>query len=116
MSKRFWRNGIVVLAAALIGTNIFWFHALLDSATILKARDQLADEYCRSLGQAMRILPALSGPSSRDDIIRASSVGDSEIEVFEKDGATWIGWLGFRFDDDGTIEQVLPLAEPFGCP
>ncbi len=59
------------------------------------------------LKQLISVMPELSSEKSKNQII-AIVEKSTELEPFEKEGAIWIGWIGFQFDDQGRLMKVIP--------
>ena len=55
----------------------------------------------------MATLPEVAKKASKDEIIAAARKFTDQ-EVFEKDSCTWVGWLGFEFDENNKLKSVSP--------
>ncbi len=113
--KHTWPFASAVLAAALVLSNAAWAYFSLDAATITKARDQEYRSTCHALRQTLDLMPRLTATLPERDVLAAARASSSD-EPFEKDGATWIGSLGFYFDPSGRLTRIVPSWEPFDCP
>ena len=105
---------LLVSTAALIGTNAWWASRVLDagiSQTYLRASFDTADEM---LKQTLAILPVVAKPDSlRSEVIAAAQKAAAPIEPYEKDGYTWVGQLGLKFNEQGRfLHATSEVPEP----
>lgn len=105
---------ILALVLTLLASNAWWAYHAVDSAVTASHRYTTLREHREALAQALAVLPVASRPgATRTQILDAARGAAPSLEPFEKDGLTWIGQLGFRFPDDGTLLDVRPAWEPF---
>jgi hypothetical protein len=101
------KASIVVLAAALVGTNGWWAYRLLDagiSHTYLNASFDTANEL---LNQTLAILPVVAkADAPRSEVVAAARKAGASIEPYDKDGYTWVGQLGLKFNEQGRFVQA----------
>jgi hypothetical protein len=112
---RLWKIATAVLAGLLIISNLFWFDRMVDATMMWSTRDRQYLEACRALKQAVAILPPMAAGRTREDVLRIAAASAPSDAPFEKEGAHWIGELGFELSDRGELRKVLPLWEPFEC-
>ncbi len=98
---------IIILAALLVITNAYWAYRLIDLGVTLSYRDDDNHRNRETRRQLMAVLPDVAKNASRKEIIDAAR-RYTEQEPFEKDGCIWVGWLGFRFDQDDRLKSVSP--------
>ena len=67
-----------------------------------------------ALGQALAILPAVAQKERESDVLEAAKAASDSAEPFEKEGAMWIGELGFYFRN-GRLSRVEPSWSPSLC-
>ena len=98
---------IAILGVLLLASNSFWFYQLLDTSTTLSYRDQQSYELEETGKQLMAILPEIAQNSTKSEVIAFASKYTDQ-KVFEKEGCTWVGWLGFKFNKENRLESVSP--------
>ncbi|WP_018625245.1 hypothetical protein [Kangiella aquimarina] len=99
---------ISILVLALIITNVFWFYQVIDAKVTLSYRDQHIEALEETREQLMSILPDVTKNTTKEEIIKAASKYTKQ-QVFEKDGCTWVGKLGLKFDENNKLQSVSPL-------
>lgn len=104
---------IVVLASALLLSNLYWFDSFVDAGV---SYSYLADSHRAARDtarQALALLPVAARPGvNREDLIAAASQFDPQFEPFDKEGFTWVGFLGLRFDKNGGLVEARPSVDP----
>ena len=108
---------IILLGILLIATNAFWYYTSIDAGVTLSYNEHQIHELEETRKQLMALLPEVSIHVSRQDIIEAASK-HTDQQVFEKDGCTWVGWLGLKFDQNQRLVSVSPawsFGEPDPC-
>jgi hypothetical protein len=113
--KRFWPITAGVLAVLLLLSNGFWLMRMYDLTILFATRDRQYSEACQALKQALAALPLMAAGRARDEVLAAARNSAPDDEPFEKDGAHWVGWLGFELGEQGQLRRVLPSWEPFDC-
>lgn len=109
---RFWPGVSLFLFLFLVGSNIWWLYNVLDNATVHKYKDQVLYEKSESLKSLHAIIPDLASGKPKEEIV--GLVEDVLQETgYEKEGATWIGWVGLAFDKDGQLVKVMPRWSPY---
>lgn len=102
----------LVLLLVLVISNILWAYAYLNLAVTLKYRTIMVRERSLALADAVLVMPKMAHGKTQDDLvpILRSVLRD---EGFEKDGALWIGMLGFEFDDQRLVDVTpnFPIGE-----
>ena len=105
---------IAALSFALVASNAFWLYRTVDSGV---SHSYLSDSYqdARSTAlQALAILPVVARiDSSKADVLAAAAKASGDTDPFEKDGYTWVGKMGLKFDTSGRLVEAKPNAEPF---
>ncbi len=97
---------IIVLSITLLTTNAWWVYSTIDFGITHTYAMQTCVEDSQALKQTMAILPLVaSHSSSPTQVITAAMLWPDE-QPFEKDGFTWVGRLGLRFDTQGKLAEV----------
>ena len=97
---------ILLLSTALVASNSWWLYKAVDTGVTRAYAAQTCSEDAEALAQAISVLPAAARPgASRDSVVAAARRGADEV-VFDKDGLTWVGRLGLRFDAQGRLVEV----------
>ena len=107
--------GMAVLAGVLVLSNGWWLWRSLDTGVSRTHREHEYRDVCGGLKGAMVILPRVARHATRAEVIAAARKAFAGSDPFEKEGATWVGHLGFYFDEQGRLERVTPSWEPFYC-
>ncbi len=109
---------IVLLSAFLVGSNLFWAYTVL--YTVLDggvSYTYLQDSYQEARGTALQAIAVISEVSrdtaTRQSVVDAAIRAQPGAEPFEKEGFIWVGNIGLRFDDSGTLVEVKPAVDPF---
>lgn len=97
---------ILVLSTALITSNGWWLYNAVDFGITHTHAMQTCSEDSEALRQVLSILPVAVQPGTTRDAILAAARRDKNDAVFEKDGHTWVGSLGLRFDTQGRLLEV----------
>jgi hypothetical protein len=101
----------VLLAAALLITNVWWAYRVLDagvSQTYLRASHDTSAEL---LTQSLAVLQVVAKPqASRSEILKAAAVPGDTVGPFEKDGYVWVGQLGLQFNEQGRLVKAVAGA------
>jgi hypothetical protein len=98
---------ITVLVLLLIVTNGFWLYGAIDQGVTLSYRDQQVYELEETRKQLMAVMPKLASNLTKEDIVSMASE-HTDQEVFEKEGCTWVGWIGLKFSEKGSLQSVSP--------
>lgn len=105
---------ILGLSGALVATNIFWLYKMVDAGI---SYTYLQDSYNHARGtalQALALLPEVARQSTtRQAAIDAVLGVRPDAMPFEKDGFTWVGDIGLRFDSTGRLIEARAAVEPF---
>lgn len=104
---------IIGLTTALVVSNATWLYMLIDAGV---SYSYLEDSWRHARGtalQALALLPAVADKASSRETILAAATIDHEGETFDKEGFTWIGDLGLKFDGAGVLVEARPAVEPF---
>jgi hypothetical protein len=105
---------IIVLAVALIASNLWWAYAAVDSGVTATYREQAFQEHRKALAELIAVVPAISDPAAtRESVLAAARSSVTESEELEKDGFVWVGHLGYRFGEDGRLREVRTSWSPF---
>lgn len=68
-------------------------------------REQQQNGIEETIKQLQATFPEIAKNATKGEIVAATSKYTEE-EVFEKDGCTWVGWLGLKFDKNNKLESV----------
>jgi hypothetical protein len=101
------KTTIAILVVLLLASNVFWLYQVLDTGVTLSYRDQQTYELEETRKQLMATLPEVAKYATKAEIIAAASK-HTDQEVFEKEGCTWVGWMGFKFDKNNKLKSVSP--------
>ena len=123
--SRFLPGLTIVLAALLVLSNGWWLYARIDDIATEAVRSKKLDTGDLALKQAVTLLPVAfaaqdkegflaaaeqqlrtAGPEAGNYEIAGETLAHLVVQVRERGGCVWIGELGFRFDDDGMLQQV----------
>lgn len=97
---------IIALSITLLTTNAWWAYNAIDFGITHTYAMQTCEEDAQALKQALTILPLVATHSSSpSDIISAARLWHDE-QPFEKEGFTWVGRIGLRFDTQGRLAEV----------
>ncbi|UDL06896.1 hypothetical protein [Marinobacter sp. CA1] len=106
---------IAFLSVSLIGSNLFWLAIVVDQGVTSSYRDQQIHELDETRKQLMAALPELAGHLGKEEVV--SIFGrHTEVNIYEKSGCTWAGWVGLKFHERGTLQAVLPVWDYGGNP
>lgn len=101
-----WQWLCAFLLVFLVGTNVFWMHSFLYKATSTKATDQQVYELEQTNKQLQAMLPELTNELTQAQVT-AIAAQYSDLEAYEKDGCTWVGFVGLNFDGSGRLQEVV---------
>jgi hypothetical protein len=105
---------IVVLAVALVVSNVWWLYAAVDSGVTTTYREQAFQEHRAALAELIAVVPAVSDPAAtRESILAATRSAAKDNEYLEKEGLVWVGRLGYRFEADNRLREVRTSWSPF---
>src|SRR5690606_4576968 len=98
---------ITILALLLVITNGYWLYSVMDQGVTISYRDQQDYELEETRKQLMTVMPKLARNLSKEEVVSIASE-QADQEVFEKDGCTWVGWIGLKFSEEGSLQSVSP--------
>ena len=98
---------IAILIVLLLASNAFWLYQAVDTGVTVSYRGQQTYELEETRKQLMATLPDIAIHATKDEIIAAASK-HTDQKVFEKEGCTWVGWIGFKFDESHKLKAVSP--------
>lgn len=108
------KTAILLLSIALLGSNAWWLYHAIDAGVTSAYREASWRENHAALAQALAILPVAAQPDSTPaQVLSAAKSAAATKESFQKDGYTWVGELGLRFDTAGRLSKVKTAWEPF---
>ena len=87
---------IIVLSVLLLATNVFWLYLTIDNGVTATYREQEFYEEQKTRVQL-----------SKQQLVAIAEKQYGE-ESYDKDGCTWVGWLGFKFNLSGKLVFVSP--------
>jgi hypothetical protein len=94
----------IILAALLIFTNGYWLYHTIDNGIRQTYQKVSSDNAYEELRQVRAIMAVtLKGEVSRDAVISAATKAANNSAPFEKNGFTWVGQLGLKFNDAGKL-------------
>jgi hypothetical protein len=105
---------IIILVILLVLSNGWWLYQSIDQGVTQSYRDQEYYELENRQKQIIKMMPALSENLSKEKVIEIAS-RHSDMQKFEKDGCTWVGWVGLKFNGKGKLESVSPIAGNDPC-
>jgi len=97
---------ILLLSAAFVTSNAWWLYNAIDFGITHTYAMQACSEDSEALQQALALLPVVATPGVDRESVIATAHSESGYTPFEKDGFTWVGQLGLRFDEDGKLSEV----------
>jgi hypothetical protein len=60
-----------------------------------------------ALQQVIQLFPIAMEPGiTKEKIIAASRLPGDSTEIFDKEGFTWVGKIGLRFDERGRLTEI----------
>jgi len=95
------------LIALLLASNAYWFYQFLKSDSGQSYRNQQVYELEQTQKQLMAFAPAVAKNANKDEVIAAAAKHTNQ-DIYTKNGCTWVGWLGLRFDETGILQSVSP--------
>lgn len=99
---------IAVLIVLLVGSNGFWLYRAIDQAITNSYREQELRQLDGTRRQLMAVLPEMAVSLNKDQVVAIAS-RHTEQEIYEKEGCTWVGWLGLKFNESGSLQSVAPV-------
>lgn len=99
---------VALLLVILVMTNGFWLYSVVDQGVTNSYREQQLHELDETRKQLMAVLPELASKLHKEEVVAAVSK-HTELNVYEKDGCTWAGWLALKFDEKGKLQSVSPI-------
>lgn len=96
---------ITSLVILLIATNIWWAYENLDNAVTDKYQEAVIYGYRNALEEFVQLVPRLAEEKSKEEIVQIleNVLGETS---FEKGGFTNIGFLNYKFNEQGKLTQV----------
>ena len=102
---------IAGLSLALVFTNAYWYDKLLHWSHAVEVSGYEFRAERAGSKAARKLLPAVARPDlTRGDIVAMSLQLDPSAKVAEGSGVTWVGALGFQFDDAGRLANVQQMS------
>lgn len=98
---------IIVLSVLLLATNVFWLYLTIDNGVTATYREQEFYEEQKTRVQLSKMFPEVSHALSKQQLVAIAEKQSGE-ESYEKDGCTWVGLLGFKFNVSGKLVFVSP--------
>ena len=98
---------IIALSVLLLATNVFWLYLTIDNGVTATYREQEFYEEQKTRVQLSKLLPEVSQALSKQQLVAIAEKQYGE-ESYDKDGCTWVGWLGFKFNLSGKLVFVSP--------
>jgi hypothetical protein len=105
---------VVALIVALVATNAFWLYKTVDSGVSYSYSNDSYQGARSTASQALAILPVVArSGSSQSEVVAAAANAGGGADPFEKDGYTWVGHIGLKFDADGRLIEAKPNVDHF---
>lgn len=99
---------ISVLLIVLLISNAWWAFAVVDAGVTSTYQDAQLEEEQQALNQTLAVIRVLAkSGATRTQIVEAAQEAWSAGEPFEKDGYTWVGRLGLKFNEQGQLIDVV---------
>lgn len=97
---------VVFLLATLLASNAWWLYNAIDIGITRSYAAQTCIEHAEASAQAIAALPAAARLDASRDSVVAAARRSADVMVYDKDGLTWVGRLGLRFDAKGRLVEV----------
>lgn len=107
--------GSVVLV--LLGLIALLVYDGIDTAVTLSYRDEQVHQLEEANKQLMASLPALARNLGKAEVVAALE-REGDPSTFEKEGCTWVGWVGLKFSPEEKLIHVSSngsYGEPDPC-
>jgi hypothetical protein len=102
---------IVGLSLALVATNAFWYYKVLGWSHAVEVSGYEYRAERAGSKAARKLLPAVARPDlTSSDIVAVSLRLDPFAKVVKGNRVTWVGALGFQFDDAGRLTEVQQMS------
>jgi predicted DCC family thiol-disulfide oxidoreductase YuxK len=99
---------ISVLIAGLAASNAWLAYKVLDVGVTLTYQSASLEEEQQASKQAMAVIEVLAKlGATRSQIVSAAQKAWPVVEPFEKDGYTWVGRLGLKFNKQDQLIEVI---------
>ncbi|PTT81211.1 hypothetical protein DBR42_18330 [Pelomonas sp. HMWF004] len=99
------------LACALVASNIAWAVHALDVGITRTYEHASYSASGDALARAIAVIPlAANGQTAKAELVAAALRAGDTVDVFEKDGVTWIGHLGLQFNADAQLIRACAEA------
>ena len=96
------------LACTLIASNIAWAVHALDVGITRTYEHASYSTGADALARALAVIPlAANGRTPKEELVAAAQRAGDTVQVFEKDGVTWIGHLGLQFNKDAKLIKAF---------
>jgi len=100
---------VIVLGVLLAASTLLWSFQIMDAGVTITYMGQEAYDLRETQKQLMASLKELADNNTKQEILEAAS-RHSQVQAFEKEGYTWVGWIGFRFDAQDRLESICPVS------
>jgi Tfp pilus assembly protein PilO len=98
-----------ILAVAVVVSNGWWLYWSIDQAVTAKYADQMQYECTHSLAASLNLAQALAEGLERHEVVDRVERAFPAEDPFEKDGLWVVGWLVFKFSDDGRLIEITTV-------
>lgn len=96
------------LVAVLVASNAWWAYKVLDAGITSTYQGASLEEEQQASNQAMAVINVLAkSGTTRPQIVEAALKAWPGGEPFEKDGYTWVGRLGLKFNERDQLIEVI---------
>lgn len=101
------KKAIVALTILLLGSNAFWIYKLFEAGATASYRNRQIYELEETTKQLMNVLLKMAKSYTKKEIIKLAEKHSNE-KAFDKDGCSWVGWIGLKFNKKGQLQSVSP--------
>lgn len=98
---------LIILTFLLLVSNAFWIYQTIDAGVTITYRTQQLYQLEETRKQLMAVMPEIADGMPREEVVAAAEQYTDQTS-YEKDGCTWVGWLGLKFDQSGNLQSVSP--------
>ncbi|MCC5451904.1 hypothetical protein LMJ53_09235 [Rheinheimera sp. UJ51] len=99
---------ITILIILLLTTNAFWLYSAVDNGVTVAYRDQQIHELDETRKQLMASLPEIANQLHKEEIIEITKKY-TKLKAYDKNGCSWVGWLGLKFNENNKLQSVSPV-------
>lgn len=105
-SARRWRTAFFAALIGLIAVVGLAAYTMVDQGVTATYREEAHSDVSEQLEIALRLMPAVSGTTSRSGVLASLRAQHPNALITEADSTIQIRGLVFRFAGDGSLESV----------